>query len=281
MKRPFKIYAAAACAFCLGFLPCLGFMTASFHVEADISPVVVSSSLEQKCGTEQEPVPRNLPVVVIDAGHGGVDGGARAADGTEEKHINLAIARKLADLAAEYQVEVVMTRDGDYGLYEEGSSTKKREDLQNRKRIMEESGAALAVSIHLNSYPQDTSVYGAQVFYSPDEQGRTSETGGEMSSREIAENVQKSLEINIPDGRERAAMKKNDVLLLQNPPCPFILVECGFLSCPEEAERLKTAEYQQLLAEAIWQGVDEILCFEKKEIIPVIDSANKSAETCA
>ncbi len=274
MKRSFKIYAAAACAFCLGFLPCLGFMTASFSVEAEASPVVVGGRVELESGA------LGMPVVVIDAGHGGVDGGARAADGTEEKNINLAIARELADLAEEYRVKVVMTRDGDYGLYEEGSSTKKREDLQNRKKLMEESGAALAVSIHLNSYPQDTSVYGAQVFYSPDEQVRTPGSGGETSSREIAENVQKSLEINIPDGRERAAMKKNDVLLLQNPPCPFILVECGFLSCPEEAERLKTAEYQQILAEAIWQGVDEILCFEKKEKIPVIDSANKFVEIC-
>jgi len=264
MKYSFKIYAAAAAAFCLGFLPCVGFMTADFSgtsAEAvnALNPVTESSSPE----TEKQ------PVIVIDAGHGGFDGGARAADGTAEKNINLAIALNLAALAEEYRVDIIMTRDGDYGLYDENSSTKKREDLQNRKNIMEESGGDLAVSIHLNSYPQDTSVYGAQVFYASDDQ------------KQLAEHVQASLEKNIPDGRERTALKKNDVLLLQHPPCPVILVECGFLSSPEEAEKLKTAEYQQLLAEAIWQGIDEILCFEKKEIIPVIDSTNKSEGTCA
>ncbi|MBQ8564203.1 MAG: N-acetylmuramoyl-L-alanine amidase [Firmicutes bacterium] len=254
MKRSRKIYAAGAAAFGLGFSACLGFMTASFPVEY-LGVTAVTS---------------DLPVLVIDAGHGGFDGGAEAADGTQEKNINLAIAQNLERLAKDYQVEVVMTRDGDYGLYEEDSSTKKREDLLNRKRIMEESEADLAVSIHLNSFPQDTSVCGAQVFYSPDEQEQT----GVLSSREVAEAVQKSLEINITDGRERTVMKKNDVLLLQNPPCPFILVECGFLSSPQEAEQLKTVEFQAKLAEAIWQGINEKLCLRVKKNVPVIDSAN-------
>ena len=273
MKRSLKIYAAGFLAFGLGFAASLGFMTASFPLPetAEVSGMVVSA------GTAE-----TLPVLVIDAGHGGFDGGASAADGTQEKNINLAIVHNLAEMAADYEVEVILTRDGDYGLYQEGSPSKKQEDLQNRKRMMKEADAVLAVSIHLNSYPQDTSVYGAQVFYSSDEQGRTDETGlfmegkeGEFTSREMAENVQKALETAIPDGRERVAMAKNDVLLLQNPPCPFILVECGFLSCPEEAEKLKTAEYQQLLAEAIWQGINEKLCLPMKKKLPVIDSANK------
>ena len=164
-----------------------------------------------------------------------------------------------------------MIRGGDYGLYDEDSLAKKREDLQRRKQIMEESGARLVVSIHLNSFPQDTSVYGAQVFYAEDEQDGTDVP----TSREIAENVQKALETGLPDGRERTAMKKNDVLLMKDPPCRFILVECGFLSCPQEAQLLKTAEYQGKVADAVWTGISEILCLPVKKQLPVTDSANK------
>ena len=252
MNKFLKISLAGVLTFGLSLAACMGFMTASVPV--------------------QQPVPaEEIPVIVIDAGHGGFDGGAEAADGTQEKDINLAIAEKLAEEAAQYQVEIVMTRDGDYGLYDEESLAKKREDLQKRKKIMEESGARLVISIHLNSYPQDTSVYGAQVFYAEDEQTQTDVP----TSRLIAENVQKALENGLPDGEERTAMKKNDVLLMKDPPCSFILVECGFLSCPQEAEKLKTAEYQGKVAEAVWTGISEILCLPMIEQLPVIDSTNR------
>lgn len=248
-----KTYAALTASFLLGFLPCMFFMTASFPVDAGAFPVVVSGTIETE----------DVPVIVIDPGHGGFDGGAQAADGTEEKNINLAIAQILADLAKDYRVNVIMTREGDYGLYEENSSHKKQEDLQSRKKIMEEAGANLALSIHLNSYPQDTSVYGAQVFYPSEE------------VREMAEHVQKTMEVCLEDGRERTAMKKNDVLLMQNPPCPVLLIECGFLSNPQEAEKLKSTEYQRALAEAVWRAVSERLSIEKKESVTVIDSTNR------
>lgn len=252
MKQSFKIYAAGVLGFALSIAACMGFMTASVPVD---QPVYAEQA----------------PVIVIDAGHGGFDGGAEAADGTQEKDINLAIAEKLAAEAEKYQVEIVMTRDGDYGLYGADSVEKKRDDLTARKKIMEESGAELAVSIHLNSYPQDTSVYGAQVFYAEGEQAGTDV----HTAREIAENVQNALETSLPDGRERVAMKKNDVLLMKDPPCRFILVECGFLSCPGEADLLKTAEYQGKAAAAVWKGVNEILCLPVKNQLPVTDSANK------
>ena len=252
MKQSFKIYITGIFGFALSLVACMGFMTASVPVN--------------------QTVPADkIPVIVIDAGHGGFDGGAEAADGTQEKDINLAIAEKLAAEAEKYQVEIVMTRDGDYGLYGADSVEKKRDDLTARKKIMEESGAELAVSIHLNSYPQDTSVYGAQVFYAEGEQAGTDV----HTAREIAENVQNALETSLPDGRERVAMKKNDVLLMKDPPCRFILVECGFLSCPGEAELLKTAEYQGKTAAAVWKGINEILCLPVKNQLPVTDSANK------
>ena len=250
MKLSFKILTAGTLSFGLGFAASLAFMM------MPLSPVMADAD--------------DTTVLVIDAGHGGFDGGAEAADGTQEKNINLEIAKKLADLAAGYEVEVIMTREDDYGLYDEESSTKKQDDLTRRLEIIEESGADLAVSIHLNSFKQDAGVYGAQVFYASDEQGRTDV----FSGKELAENVQKSLEMNISDGRERTAMKKNDVLLMKDPPCPFILVECGFLSNPNEAELLKTAEYQAVLAEAVWQGINEKLCLPERKKLAVIDSTN-------
>ena len=258
MERRFKIYLTGVLAFGLSLTACMGFMTASVPVKYAAGTAAAAETAE-------------WPVIVIDAGHGGFDGGAEAADGTQEKNINLAIAEKLAEQAKGYEVNIVMTRDGDYGLYEPDSAAKKREDLTNRKKLMEESGTDLAVSIHLNSFPQDASVYGAQVFYAEGEQEGTDVPG----AREIAENVQKALETGLPDGRERTAMKKNDVLLMKDPPCSFILVECGFLSCPEEAEKLKTAEYQGKVAEAVWAGISEILYLPMKEQLPVIDSTNR------
>lgn len=230
----------------------------------------------------QEPYGQARPIIVIDAGHGGMDGGAAAADGTQEKDINLEIAKALAAIIQEYPVEVVMTRSDDTGLYtddERSIREKKREDLKNRKKLMESEGVILGISIHLNSFPQDEKVFGAQVFYP---QQQTDETnvpskGGlcGKSGKAFAEAVQKSLEINISDGRERTAMMKNDILLFKDAAADMILVECGFLSNPEEAERLKTAEYQQSLSQAIWDGCNEILCIEKTEKVKLIDSANK------
>jgi len=220
------------------------------------------------------------PVIVIDPGHGGMDGGAVAAAGTEEKDLTLAIAQALAEEMADYPVEVIMTRSDDRGLYTDDDRAirqKKREDLLRRKEIIEGSGAELAISIHLNSFPQDVSVYGAQVFYPEIHDGRTDVQTGGRTSRAYAEKVQEALEINIDDGRRRTVMTKGDILLFENINTSIILVECGFLSNADEAEKLKTAEYQRLLAQSVWQGVNEILCLEKTQKLEIIDSANISS----
>lgn len=220
-----------------------------------------------------------LPVIVIDPGHGGIDGGASAADGTTEKDINLQIALKLRDIMLEYPVEVVMTRTGDSALIsgDEGSiKSMKQQDLKNRKALIEDSEPVLAVSVHLNSFPEDASVYGAQVFYPKDEVKRTDGPADEHDSKTFAESVQRALESGISDGRERSAMKKDDILLFQNPTCPIILVECGFLSNRDEAEKLKTSEYQEKLAVSIWNGINENLCLEKVEKMEIVDSANRT-----
>ena len=223
------------------------------------------------------------PLIVIDAGHGGMDGGAQAKDGTQEKDINLSIAKYLAEEIRKYPADVLLTRDSDMGLYTDDDRTireKKREDLKKRKEIMQQPGVTLGISIHLNSFPQNESVYGAQVFYPKNQAAETDvqtedKSGGGMS-KSFAEAVQKSLESNISDGRERTAMEKNDILLFKNATGNMILAECGFLSNPKDAEKLKTAEYQQILSKAIWQGVNEILCLEMNKKIEIRDSANNT-----
>lgn len=216
-------------------------------------------------------------VIVIDPGHGGFDGGAEARDGTVEKDINLQIAKALYDVIREYPVEVIMTRDDDVSL-DDGEGTirqRKRQDLLNRKKLIEKVSADLTISIHLNSYPEDALICGAQVFYPRSEQKRTDEHSGEQVSKMMAQSVQKSLEINIDDGKERVAMAKDDVLLLKEPSSPIILVECGFLSNYDECEWLKSLENQGLLAKAIWEGINTNLGFERKQKIQVIHSTNK------
>ena len=223
------------------------------------------------------------PLIVIDAGHGGIDGGASAKDGTQEKDINLAIAQYLAEEIRKYPADVILTRDSDAGLYTDDGRTireKKREDLKKRKEIMQQPGVTLGISIHLNSFPQNESVYGAQVFYPKNQVAetdvQTEDKQAQTTSKTFAEKVQKSLETNISDGRERTAMPKNDILLFKNSTGNLILAECGFLSNPQEAEKLKTAEYQQVLSKAIWQGVNEILCLKMNKKMEIRDSANNA-----
>ena len=180
--------------------------------------------------------------VVIDPGHGGVDGGAEADDGTPEKNINLNIALKLKQLAENGGWNVIMTRDEDTGLYSEQNSTirsKKTEDLKKRKEIFDSSAADAAVSIHLNSYTADRSVRGAQVFYAD----------GSEESKMLAECIQNQMK------NRRRAMAKSDVLILQQAKVPTVIAECGFLSNYEESRKLRTDEYQNKLAKNIYSGI--------------------------
>ena len=191
--------------------------------------------------------------IVIDPGHGGVDGGAQADDGTPEKNINLSIALKLKELVEADGWSTIMTREEDKGLYSEQNSTirsKKTEDLKKRKQIFDSSAAAAAVSIHLNSFTADRSVRGAQVFYAGDSE----------ESRQLAECVQRHM------GNSRKAMAKSDVLILQQVKVPTIIAECGFLSNREESRKLRTAEYQNEMATNIYSGIKEYIENSKRII---------------
>lgn len=186
--------------------------------------------------------------IIIDAGHGAPDGGAVGIGGTEEKDINLAIAKKLQEVLESRGVCVIMTREGDKGLWREEDDTirkKKVSDMKRRKEIMEDSGADLFISIHLNSFG-DREVKGLHLFYDK------SHPEGE----EIAKELQKS--IGKVTGAECHPVKtaSQRLFLMKNPPMPAILVECGFLSNAEEEKKLKSEEYQGRIAWAIAEALD-------------------------
>lgn len=203
-------------------------------------------------------------VMVIDAGHGGPDGGAEAADGTQEKRINLSIAKALKKEAEKYGVTVILTREGDAGLYEADNTEqkwKKLGDLKERKRIIDETEVDVAVSIHLNSFWSDTNVHGAQVFYP-----KTGEARLQKDSEALAGMIQDSLIKGIDDGSNRIEMAKDDIYLFEDITCPTVLVECGFLSNPGDAENLKKEEFHEKLSQYIMEAVAQKFSLTRQNI---------------
>ena len=189
--------------------------------------------------------------VVIDAGHGGADPGKVGVNDQLEKDINLKIAKLLKQFLQTEGIEVIMTREGEEGLYEEGASNKKVQDMKRRLEIIESSGAELVVSIHQNSYHEEY-VKGAQVFYYA-----TSD-----KSKLLAQTLQEQLKELDPDNKREA--KGNDsYFLLKKTSKPIVIVECGFLSNREEAAKLSDGVYQEKLAFNIHMGIMKYLSMKK------------------
>ncbi len=215
------------------------------------------------------------PLILIDPGHGGIDGGAENASGTCEKDINLAISFLLKEKLEPYGVDIKMTREKDEGLYtgvkNDGTDdmeieghrsirSLKTEDLNARRDMAQDLEPEAFISIHLNSFKQDRSVCGAQVFFSP---GSTQEIG--ERSRQLAELIQKAFREQSGGVNDRTAMRKNDVLIMKNASVPTVIAECGFLSNQNEAALLVKAEYQEQLAEAMKQGILAYLGIDENE----------------
>lgn len=186
--------------------------------------------------------------VVIDSGHGGIDPGKVSASGVYEKDINLAIALKLQKLLEKQKCQVIMTRTADQGLYEESASNKKMSDMKKRIEIMNTCHPDLIISIHQNSF-SDTTSKGAQVFYQA-----SSESG-----KALAEQMQAILKEQVDPDNSRQCKANNDYYLLQHTEATMIIIECGFMSNPQEAEALQTEDYQNKLAAAITNGVMQYL----------------------
>ncbi len=185
--------------------------------------------------------------VVIDAGHGGADPGKVGINDQLEKDINLKIAHKLKMFLEAEGIKVVMTREGDEGLYDEGASNKKVQDMKRRLEIIETSDPVLVVSIHQNSYHEEY-VKGAQVFYY--------ETSSK--SRQLAGLLQEQLRSLSPENK-RVAKGNDSYFLLKKTTRPIVIAECGFLSNREEAELLSTDLYQEKLAWNLYIGVMKYL----------------------
>ena len=180
------------------------------------------------------------PCVVIDAGHGGTDPGKVGVDGSLEKDINLKIARKLQKFLVMADVDVVLTRESDAGLYDESAPNKKVQDMKNRVSIIEEKEPDLTVSIHQNSYHEEY-VHGAQVFY----------YAGSEESKELAQRIQQMMTADLDTDNTRQAKDNDRYYLLKKTSSPIVIVECGFLSNYEEAQKLSSDIYQEKAAWAI------------------------------
>lgn len=185
--------------------------------------------------------------VVVDAGHGGEDGGATGVHGELEKDINLAIALELQRLLEQHQFQVVMVRDWDTDLSDQNLPTvaqRKRSDLQRRLRLVEESGGCVLLSIHQNFFTE-SQYSGAQVFYS------ANDPRGEA----LAEAIRASIVETLQPENTRQNKVGEGVYLLEQCQVPAVLVECGFLSNPEEAAALADPDYQKRMAQAIYNGL--------------------------
>ena len=186
--------------------------------------------------------------VVVDAGHGGDDPGKIGINGAPEKDINLQIAQKLKKYLEAEDVEVVLTRETEDGLYDAHASNKKVQDMKNRVQIIEEKKPALTVSIHQNSYHEEY-VHGAQVFYySNSEKGK-----------ELAERIQQVMTLELDKDNTRQAKANDSYYLLKKTSSPIVIVECGFLSNYEEAQKLASELYQEKVAWAVHLAVLQYL----------------------
>lgn len=186
--------------------------------------------------------------VVLDAGHGGADPGKIGINGALEKDINLQITMLVKEYLEAQDVQVVMTRDTQAGLYDEDASNKKVQDMKRRIEIIEQTTPDLTVSIHQNSYPEEY-VNGAQVFYYTES----------SEGRKIAELLQKSMVARLNPENHRQVKANNSYYLLKKTTTPIVIVECGFLSNSAEAEKLCDEDYQKQVAWAIHMGILQYL----------------------
>ena len=194
-----------------------------------------------------------IPTVVIDAGHGGDDPGKIGINGVPEKDINLRITEKLRQYLEADGIRVVLTRETEDGLYDASAPNKKVQDMKRRIEKIEQTDPVLTVSIHQNSY-SDPGVKGPQVFYYEDSEG------GKELALAIQENMNRKLSI----ARPRVAKGNRTYYLLKRSPGVINIVECGFLTNPEEAALLQTEKYQRKVAEAVADGIVTYLKKQKE-----------------
>ena len=197
--------------------------------------------------------------IVLDAGHGGEDGGTSSKDGTMEKDINLAVALRLRELLVSAGFEVKMIRETDVAVNDPNLATvkqRKASDIKNRLKFIENTPDCTFVSIHQNHF-SESQYNGTQVFYSPNASG----------SQQLAAQIQTCVVQQLqPENKREIKPATQSIYLLWHSKVPAVLVECGFLSNPKEAQLLKTTEYQDKMALAIFDGIVAYFNGEQTEV---------------
>jgi len=237
----------------------LQFLTFSFAVGGAallffLGAIGVSRTLPaQPVQSAQSPADR--PVIVIDPGHGGEDGGASAPDGTKEKDLNLSVSLCTAEIPRAAGYDVRLSRSDDrllydmYGDFTDYTGRKKTYDLRNRLRFAREAEAGLLVSIHMNMFP-DPRYSGLQVYYSP----------ASPESRTVADTVQSYARLYLqPQNTRETKAATSAIYLLHRAEIPSVMIECGFLSNEEELRRLQSESYRMQLALTIACAIGESL----------------------
>lgn len=188
-------------------------------------------------------------IIVLDAGHGIPDEGAVGFTGTTEQAINLSIVLKLQKLIEQSGAKVILTRSDENGIYSLDSTSirsKKVSDIKNREQIIDNCNADICISIHLNKYT-DSKYSGWQTFYQSNSE----------NSKALSEFIQNELNNNMDDNNDRIPMSIKGVYLMEHIDIPGVIVECGFISNPEEEQKLKEESHQSKLAWGIYTGIQK------------------------
>lgn len=191
------------------------------------------------------------PVIVLDAGHGGLDSGAVGKSGLLEKDVNLSVVKKLASMLKMSGFEVVLTRNEDISIYDpgvEGIRNQKLSDMDNRLEIVQKYPDSIFLCIHQNNYT-DPQYFGGQMFYN----------NNNPENRTLAQIMQNRFATLQPGNDREIKLSGEELFLLKSNPNPSLLIECGFLSNPKEEALLATDEYRQQTAFTIYCGLIEFL----------------------
>ena len=207
--------------------------------------VMVSKKLEKYVNSDK--VEKKEYTVVLDAGHGSSDSGKVGINGVLEKDINLSISKETKKHLEKNGIRVVMTRDKDESLAEGENGNRKVQDMKARVKRINDTKPNLAVSIHQNSYHEE-SIHGAQVFYYEHSES------GEKDARILQEAL-----LAVDPDNTRQVKANTTYYLLKRTEVPILIIECGFLSNQEEAEKLASEDYQKEIAKAIANGIESCL----------------------
>ncbi len=224
----------------------------SFSLVAVLSFIFVFSLDLFYIKTFAETEKKSMPVIIIDPGHGGEDGGTNSSSGILEKDINLAISLKLNNLFKIGGFDTIMTREDDSLIYDKTCSKmreKKVSDIHNRMKILENNPNSIFISIHQNHFEQ-SKYYGTQVFYSKNN------PESKIIAETIQDNIIKTLQ---SENTRRVKPSGTEIFLLYHAKTPTVMVECGFLSNPGEAEKLNDDDYQTQISAVIYNSILEYL----------------------